>query len=105
MYITRDNGYQIFLFFAQPCDYECSKTCKIDKYLGIKNCSCVKRLFGKLVLACDSEILSTTDNNTTEMSNKTSVDDKKSNMWKKLLSCSHDFIGNYMLIIISCHFY
>ena len=80
MYITRDNGYQIFLFFAQPCDYECSKTCKIDKYLGIKNCSYVKRLFGKLVLACDSEILSTTDNNTTEMSNKTSVDDKKSNM-------------------------
>ena len=69
-----------FLFFAQPCDYECSKTCKIDKYLGIKNCSYVKRLFGKLVLACDSDILSTTDNNTTEMSNKTSVDDKKSNM-------------------------
>ena len=53
------------------CDCECNKTCKIDEYLDIKNCSCKKRLFGKLELVCDDEILNTTE---------TSLDDKKSNM-------------------------
>ena len=42
------------------CDWECNKACKIDDYLVIKNCSCVKRLFGKLVLACEDGILNTT---------------------------------------------
>ena len=31
-------------------DCECSKACKIE-YLDIKNCSCKKHLFGKLLLA------------------------------------------------------
>ena len=53
------------------CDCECCKTCKIDEYLDIKNCSCKKRFFGKLELVCDDEILNTTE---------TSLDDKKSNM-------------------------
>ena len=53
------------------CDCECCKTCKTDEYLDIKNCSCKKRLFGKLELVCDDEILNTTE---------TSLDDKKSNM-------------------------
>ena len=33
-------------------DSECDEACEMDEYLGIKNCSCEKRLFGKLVIAC-----------------------------------------------------
>ena len=44
------------------CDDECNKACKIDEYLDIKNCSCVKRLIGKFVLECEDEILNTTEN-------------------------------------------
>ena len=43
------------------CDCECSKACIIDEYLDIKNCSREKRLFGKLVLACEDGILNTTE--------------------------------------------
>ena len=43
------------------CDCECSKACIIDEYLDIKNCSCEKRIFGKLVLACEDGILNTTE--------------------------------------------
>ena len=43
------------------CDCECSKACIIDEYLDITNCSCEKRLFGKLVLACEDGILNTTE--------------------------------------------
>ena len=50
------------------CDCKCDKACKIGKYLDVKNCSCKKRLFGKLVLACEDEILNATD---------ISLDDKK----------------------------
>ena len=35
------------------CDCECNKACKIGEYLDIKNCSCKKRLFGKLELSCE----------------------------------------------------
>ena len=34
---------------------------KLMKYLDIKNCSCEKRLFGKLVTACEDQILNTTE--------------------------------------------
>ena len=34
---------------------------KIDEYLNIKNCSCEKTLFGKLVLACKDETLNKTE--------------------------------------------
>ena len=34
---------------------------KIDEYLDTKNCSCKKCLFGKLVLACQVEVLNTTE--------------------------------------------
>ena len=47
---------------------ECNKACKTDKYLDIENCSCRKRQFGKLVIACEDEILNTTE---------TLLDDKK----------------------------
>ena len=49
------------------CDCECNNTCKIDEYLHIKGCSCEKHLIGKLVLACEDNILSTTE---------TSIDEK-----------------------------
>ena len=43
------------------CDCEYDKACKSDEYLDIKNCSCEKRLIGKLLLACEDEILNTTE--------------------------------------------
>ena len=43
------------------CDCKCNKTCKIDEYLDIENCSCQKYLFGKLVLGYEDEILNTTE--------------------------------------------
>ena len=44
-----------------PWDCGCNKTCGIDEYLGIKNCSCEEYLFDKLVLTCEDDILNTTD--------------------------------------------
>ena len=41
------------------CDYESDKASKIDEYLDIKNFSCKKGLFGKLLIACEDEILNT----------------------------------------------
>ena len=43
------------------CNCECNKVRKIGEYLDIKNCSYKKRLSGKLVLACEDEILNTTE--------------------------------------------
>ena len=43
------------------------------KHLDIKNCSCKKRLIGKLVLQCKDKILNATEN---------SLDDMRSNMQK-----------------------
>ena len=57
-----------YMWNPSTCDCECNKACKIDEYLNIKNCSCEKRLFGKLVLACEDEKLNTAE---------TSFDDKK----------------------------
>ena len=42
------------------CDCNCDKSWKIEKYFDIKDCSCKRRLFGKLVLACKDEVLNTT---------------------------------------------
>ena len=53
---------------SSTCDWECNKACKTDEYLDIKNCSREKGLFNKLVLACEDEILNTTE---------TLFDDKK----------------------------
>ena len=44
----------------KTCDSESNKAWKIDEYLDVKNYSCEKRLIGKLVLECESEILNTT---------------------------------------------
>ena len=74
-------------------DCECDKAWKIDKYLDIKDFSCKKSLFGKLVLACEHEILNTAEKK------------KKEIIWRKWLPYLHCLIGNCMLIIISCHLY
>ena len=57
-------------------DCDCHKACKIDEYLDITKTLCKKRLFGKLVLACEGEILNTTE---------TLLNDKRSNMQKKII--------------------
>ena len=71
-------------------DCECNKACKIDGYLDIKNRSCEKRLFCKLALACEDEILNTTE---------TSLDDKKIKKIKKLK------IAPFTLVILSIIIY
>ena len=58
----------IICWILSTCDCKCNKNCKIDEYLDIKNCSCEKRLFGKLALACENEKLITTE---------TSLNDRK----------------------------
>ena len=71
---------------------ECNKACKINEYW-----SCEKRLIGKLALALEDEIL-----NTTEVSRN----GKKVTCKKKIIVLfTHDFIVNYMVLIISYHFY
>ena len=52
-------------------------------------------MFSKLVLTCEGEILNTTETSHVE----------KNKYVKKSLPYLHYFIGNYMLIIISCHFH
>ena len=47
--------------YPSTSNCECNKTCRIDKCLDIRNCSCEKRLFGKLVLAWVDEILNATE--------------------------------------------
>ena len=84
-----------YLWNPRTYDCECNKAYKIDKYLDTKNCLCKKRLFDKLSLACEGEILDKTE---------TSLDDKKVTC-EKIFPYSHDFIGNYILVIINCHFY
>ena len=80
-------------------DCECNKACTIDKYLDSKNCSCEERQIGKLVLECKDEMLKTPE---------TLLNDKK--IRDKKLPYSHDFIGNYMPVIIGivsigCYYY
>ena len=90
-----------YMWNPSTSDRECNKVCKIDlnfqihiyilKIVPVKKC-----LFGKLVLACEDEILNTTET--------ALVENKKWHV-KKIMPSSHYFIGNYMLIIISCHFH
>ena len=40
---------------------ECDKSFDVGEYLDYENCKCRKRLFDKLVLKCEDEILDTTD--------------------------------------------
>ena len=42
------------------CYCECNKAYKTDEYIDIKKCLCKKCPVNKLVLACEDEILNTT---------------------------------------------
>ena len=44
------------------CDYEFNKAPKIDEHLDTKNGSCKKALISKLVLACELEMVNTSEN-------------------------------------------
>ena len=39
-----------YMWNHSTCDSECNNTCETDEYLDTNNCSCEKRLIGKLVL-------------------------------------------------------
>ena len=55
------------------CVCDCNTACGSDEYVDTKIYLCKKRLFDKLVLACEDEILNTTE---------TSFDDKKQHLQK-----------------------
>ena len=57
-----------YMWNLSTCDCKCNKVCKIDEYLDTKNRSCEKRLISKVLLACEDEMLNTTE---------TSVDNKR----------------------------
>ena len=78
------------------CDFEWNETYKIDKFLDIKTFSCAKHLFAASILACEDEISNTVG---------TWLVEKKITYEKNQLPYSHYFPNNYLLIIISCHFY
>ena len=59
---------------TSTCDCDYNMVCESDEYLDIINYLCEKCLFDKLVLACEDEILNTTE---------TSYDDKKVMFVKK----------------------
>ena len=54
-------GKDDYMWNPGTCECGCNKACKLNKYLAIKNCSCGERLFGKLALGCDDEVLNTTE--------------------------------------------
>ena len=55
-------------YMCNPNTYDCeyNKACKINEYLDIRNCSYEKRLFGKLVLAWEDEILNATETSSSD---------------------------------------
>ena len=90
-----------YMLNPSTCGCECNKACKIDENLDIKNCSCEKLMFGVLALACENEILNTTE---------TSLDDKKvifekSNWLIYTISMVITCLLLLVVIFISCYFY
>lgn len=61
--ISNDLGSWINDYFWNPsrCNYEFNKAGKIDKYLDIRKCLCEKRLFNKLGLTYEDEVLNTAE--------------------------------------------
>ena len=80
-------------------DYGCNTACKINEYLDIKNCSCEKCVFGKLVLVCKDEILKATE---------TSLDNEKVTCEKnvKIQTTSLVILCLFLVFMsISCYYY
>ena len=76
--------------------YECNKAHKIDEYSNVKYRSCKKHC--KLVLACEDEILNTTE---TSLDNKTVTCEKNS----LIHTISLVIIYLLLLLVISVSFY
>ena len=55
-----------YMWNPSTCKCECNKAWKIDEYLDPKNSSGKKRLFGKLVLVCEDDIVNTTETSLVE---------------------------------------
>ena len=55
-----------YMWNPSTCKCECNKAWKIDEYLDTKNSSGKKRLFGKLVLVCEDDIVNTTETSLVE---------------------------------------
>ena len=49
----------IYMWNPSTCDCQCNETYKSEEYLDIRKYLCKKRLFGKLTLECEDEILNT----------------------------------------------
>ena len=83
------------------CECKCNKACKIDEYIDTKNCSCEKRLIGKLVLESENETLNTTES---------SLDNKKgtreeSNSLIHTISLAIIFLLLLTAVSTGCYYY
>ena len=85
-----------YMWNLGTCDCKCNKTCKTDEYLDIKKCLCKKRLFSKLVLACEDEILNTRE---------TSLASEGSNCLNRKISLVIIFLLFIVVTSISCYYY
>ena len=90
-----------YIWNPKVCDCKCGKVCKINKYLNIKNCSCKKCPFLKLVLACEDEILNATD---TSFKHK-KVTREKNNCLIHTNSFAIISLLLLVIICISCYYY
>ena len=81
-----------YMWNLSTCDCKCNKVRKINEYLVPRNLLCEKRLIGKVLLACEDEMVNTTE---------ASLDNKRVTCEKIIVL--DDFIGNYMLVSI-CYF-
>ena len=73
----------------------------IDEILVIKDCYCKAHLIGKLVLKCEDDILTTTENSI----NEKKVTCKKNNCFIHTISLITVWLLLLVVICESCHFY
>ena len=59
-----------FIWNPSNCEYECDKSCDIEKYRDYKNCKCRKKIIDKLIEECSEYIDETLDINSSS-DNKT----------------------------------
>ena len=45
-----------FIWNLNNCNCECDKSCYVGQYLNYENCTCRKRLIGKIVEECSENI-------------------------------------------------
>ena len=89
--------------YVNTSTYSCefNKACKFDEHLNTKNCSCIKRLFGKLVFAYEDEILNATQ--TLLVDKKITCD--KNNCLIHTVSLVIICLYLWVVISVSCYYY